>query len=77
MVLIKNIKTMTERFAKKCVEFIREDTQKKNETIVSEIQILGALFFLKIRKEGKSRCNNIVYSAAESLLEGYRKIEIN
>lgn len=68
---------MNIELAKKCIAFIKEDTQKNNETIVSEIIMFGALFFLRIRKEGKSRCCSIVYSYSEIILEGYRKIEIN
>lgn len=68
---------MNIELAKRCVAFIKEDTQKNNETIVSEIKMFGALFFLRIKKEGKNRCNNIVYSAADSNTLGYRKIEIN
>jgi hypothetical protein len=68
---------MTHELAKKSVVFILEDTQKNKETVIFPIRFFGALAFVKLKKEGSLRCKNVVYSAAESLRKGYRKIEIN
>lgn len=68
---------MNHEIAVKCIDFIVKDTEKNNETIIFPVKFWGALAFVKVKKEGSLRCKGVVYSAAESLMKGYRKIEIN
>lgn len=58
------------------IDFIKDDVAKRGETLkLTEIQFLGALYFVKVKKEPAKRYKTVVYSAAKNLLEGYRKIQ--
>lgn len=56
------------------LKFIEKDTNERGETIVSDITFIGALYHLKVKKEGDKRAKTIKYSAAESVMKGYRAI---
>lgn len=58
----------------KHIEFIKEDTKKRGETITSDITFFGALYQCKVKTEKSTRNKTINYSAAESVMRGYRAI---
>jgi hypothetical protein len=56
------------------IDFILSDTKSRGETIVSDITFFGALYRVKVKKEGDKRAKTVDYSAAEIVMEGYRVI---
>jgi hypothetical protein len=65
---------MTDRV--KHIKFILNDTKQRGEQITSDdINFFGALYFLKVKKEGNKRSKSIVYSAATTIQKGYREIK--
>jgi len=61
---------------KQHIEFIVKDLKEKGETATSSINIFGALYTLKVKKEGDKRAKTVTYSAAQNVLDGYRAIVI-
>jgi hypothetical protein len=55
-------------------DFIRKDLKERGETPTSPVTFLGAVYMLKVKKEGEKRAKKVVYSAAENILNGYRAI---
>ncbi|GEM_PF-3358530 len=56
------------------LKFIEKDTEERGEKIISDITFLGALYHLKVKKEGDKRAKTVKYSAAEKVMKGYRAI---
>lgn len=61
----------------KCLDFIQKDLLKREETLVSKkVTFIGVVFFLNAKKKGFKRGRQVVYSAADNLLAGYRPINL-
>lgn len=60
----------------KHIEFIQKDTKEKGEIITSDITFFGALYQCKVKKDGDKRSKTVNYSAAESVMNGYRAIKV-
>lgn len=64
-------------FRDRCIEFIKNDLTKREETITSKkIIFIGVVFFLNAKKKGFKRGRQVVYSAADNVLPGYRPIHL-
>ena len=57
-----------------CIDFIRKDLETRGEKPTSKVTFFGALFSLKVKKEGDKRAKTATYSAAKNVLPGYREI---
>lgn len=60
----------------KHIEFIANDLKERGEKPTSKVLFFGALYFVKVKKEGDKRAKSVTYSAAKIVLEGFRPIEI-
>lgn len=60
----------------KCIEFIRKDLEVRGEKPVSKVTFFGALFSLKVKKDGDKRGKTVTYSAAKRVIDGYREITL-
>lgn len=60
---------------KKHIEFIESDTKERGETIVSDITFFAAIYECRVKKEGEKKSKSVMYSAAESVMDGYREIK--
>lgn len=60
----------------KHIDFILADTKERGENITSDITFFGALYQVKVKKEGDKRSKTINYSAAENVMNGYRPIRV-
>lgn len=58
------------------IDFIKQDTQKRGEIIISEIVFFGALYQLDVQNKTTGEITTIDYSAADNVMDGYRKIEV-
>lgn len=58
----------------KHIDFIVKDLQERKEEPMSTVSFFGAIYCLKVKKEGEKRASNVTYSAAEKVLNGYREI---
>lgn len=56
------------------VEFIKNDLKKRGEKPTSGITFMGAIYQLKVKKEGAKRNKTVTYSGAKNVLKGYRPI---
>jgi hypothetical protein len=56
------------------IEFIRKDLKERGEVPTSKCTFFGALYMLKVKKEGDKRAKKVTYSAAKNVLSGYRAI---
>lgn len=68
---------MKQQIRQQHLGFITEDLKQRGETPFSSITFFGALYQLKVMKEGEKVSKTVTYSAAERLLKGYRKIQID
>lgn len=62
---------------KKHLEFIKNDTKERGETITSEITFFGLLYQCLVIAEGEKKSKRVDYSAATLVMPGYRPIRIN
>lgn len=60
----------------KHIEFIIKDLKEKGEVATSKVTFFGALYMLKVKKEGDKRAKTVTYSAAQNVLSGYRAISL-
>ena len=60
----------------KHIEFITKDLKERGETPISNITFFGAIYSLKVKKEGGKRAKTVTYSAAQNVLSGYRAIPV-
>lgn len=60
----------------KHIDFILKDIYSRGEILTSEIIYVMALYQCKVKKDGAKRSIKVNYSAAESIMKGYRKITI-
>lgn len=58
------------------IDFIEKDTGQRGESIVSDIQFFGAIYSCRVKKDGEKRSKSVSYSAASSVMSGYRKITL-
>ena len=58
------------------IEFIRKDLKERGETPTSKVTFFGAIYELKVKKEGDKRAKTVTYSAAQNVLDGYRAISL-
>lgn len=59
------------------IDFIKKDLKERGETPTSDITFFGAIYSLKVKKEGDKRAKTVIYSAyAQNVLSGYRAISV-
>lgn len=58
------------------IDFIKKDLKERGETPTSDITFFGAIYSLKVKKEGDKRAKTVTYSAAQNVLSGYRAISV-
>ena len=56
------------------IEFIESDTKERGETIVSDITFFAAIYECRVKKAGEKKSKSVMYSAAQSVMNGYRAI---
>jgi hypothetical protein len=56
-------------------DFIENDTKQRGEIIVSDITFFGALYECRVKKQEQKKSKSVMYSAAESVMNGYRSIK--
>lgn len=56
------------------IEFIKKDLEARGEKPTSKVTFFGAIYSLKVKKEGDERAKTVTYSAAKKVLPGYREI---
>jgi hypothetical protein len=67
---------MNQEQRQKHIDFIESDTKERGEEIVSDISFFAAIYQCKVKKEGDKKSKTVVYSAAQSVMAGYRKINV-
>lgn len=60
----------------KHIAFIEADTKERGEEITSDIVFIAALYECKVKKPGDKRSKSVIYSAAQTVADGYREIKI-
>lgn len=58
------------------IDFIKKDLKERGEIPTSNITFFGAIYSLKVKKEGDKRAKTVTYSAAKNVLKGYRTISV-
>lgn len=58
------------------IKFIEDDIIKRGETLESDITFFASIYQCKVRAEGATRRKKVTYSAAKSVPNDWRKIQI-
>ena len=58
------------------IEFIKKDLKERGEIPTTDVKFFAAIYSLKVKKEGDKRAKTVIYSAAQTVLNGYRAIVV-